>query len=91
MTTYFRLNRTTAFESDGVIVVDLQTVNEYGTEDEVQDAYAELSLPDFAEQYRGRLKPDERLVLVSKIALICDGLGNKTEVSREDLKVFAVR
>ena len=35
---YFLLSKVRVFESAGVLVVDPQTVREYGTEDEVEDA-----------------------------------------------------
>ncbi len=47
---YFLLSRASAFESGGVLVVDPQAVKECRTEDEVETAFNELSLPDFAAQ-----------------------------------------
>jgi hypothetical protein len=84
---YFLLSRASAFESGGVLVVDPQAVKECRTEDEVETAFNELSLPDFAAQYRGQLRAGERLVSVSKIVSLCDQNGNSSEVARDDLKV----
>jgi len=40
------------FESAGVIVVDPQTVQEYGTEDEAEGAFHAFGLADFAVECR---------------------------------------
>ena len=49
---YFLLSTVRVFESAGKLVVDPQTVREYGTEDEVEDAFNAFSLADFAEECR---------------------------------------
>ena len=40
-----------------MLVVDPQTVREYGTEDEVEDAFNALSLADFAGECRAKVQP----------------------------------
>ena len=84
---YFLLSKVRVFESAGVLVVDPQTVREYGTEDEVEDAFNAFSLADFAEECRTKLQPGDHLVSVSKVVSQCDELGNTTEVMRDDLKI----
>lgn len=54
---YFLLSKVRVFESAGVIVVDPQTVQEYGTEDEAEDAFHAFGLADFAEKCRAKLQP----------------------------------
>jgi hypothetical protein len=70
-----------------MLVVDPQTVREYGTEDEVEDAFNALSLADFAGECRAKVQPGEHLISVSKVVSQCDELGNTSEVMRDDLKL----
>ena len=84
---YFVLSKVTVFESAGVLVVDTQAVREYGTEDEVEDAFHAFSLADFAEECRAKLQPEEHLVSVSKVVSQCDELGNTREIMRDDLRL----
>jgi len=84
---YFLLSKVRVFESAGVIVVDPQTVQEYGTEDEAEDAFHGFGLADFAEECRAKLQPGEHLVSVSKVMSQCDELGNTSEIMRDDWKL----
>lgn len=84
---YFLFSKVQVFESAGVLVVDAQTVREYGTEDEVDEAFHGFGLADFAEECRAKLQPSERLVAVGKVVSLCDELGNTSEIMRDDLRV----
>jgi len=84
---YFLLSKVRVFESAGVLVVDPQTVQEYGTEDEAENAFYAFRLADFAEECRTKLQPGEHLVSVSKVVSQCDEPGKATEVMRDDLKL----
>jgi len=84
---YFLLSKVQVFGSAGVLVVDPQTVQEYGTEDEAEDAFHGFSLADFAEECRAKLQPGEHLVSVSKVMSQCDELGNTSEIMRDDWKL----
>jgi hypothetical protein len=84
---YFLLSKVRVLESAGVIVVDPQTVQEYGTEDEAEDAFHDFCLADFAEECRDKLQPGDHLVSVSKVVSQCDELGNTSEIMRGDLKL----
>ena len=86
--TYFLLSKVCGFESGGVIVVDTQAVREFGTEDEVENAFYDFSLANFADECRSKLRREERLVFVSKVVSECDELGNTHEIMRDDLKVL---
>lgn len=84
---YFLLSKVRVFESAGVLVVDPQSVREYGTEDEAEDAFHAFGLADFAEECRAKLQPGEHLVSVSKVVSQCDELGNTSEIMRDDFKL----
>jgi hypothetical protein len=84
---YFLLSKVRAFESAGVLVVDPQTVREYGIEDEAEDAFHAFDLAAFAEECRSKLQPGEHLVSVSKVVSQCDELGNTSEITRADFKL----
>lgn len=84
---YFLLSQVRVFESAGVIVVDPQTVQEYGTEDEAEDAFHGFGLANFAEECRAKLQPGEHLVSVSQVMSQCDELGNTSEIMRDDWKL----
>ena len=84
---YFLLSKVRVFESAGMLVVDPQTVREYGTEDEAENAFYAFRLPDFAEECRTRLERGDQLISVSKVVSQCDELGNTTEIMRDDLKL----
>jgi hypothetical protein len=84
---YFLLSKVRVFESAGVFVVDPQTVQEYGTEDEAEDAFHTFDLADFAEECRTKLQPEDHLISVSKVVSECDELGNTHEIMRDDLKL----
>ena len=75
------------FELAGVLVVDPQAVQEYGTEDEAEEAFYAFDLSDFAEECRRNLQEGDHLVSVSKVVSQCDELGNASEVIRDDLKM----
>ena len=85
---YFLLTKVCGFESGDVLVVDPQAVKEFGTEDEAESAFYDFSLANFADECRGRLNPEERLVFVSKVVSECDEKGNTHEIMRDDLKVL---
>jgi hypothetical protein len=84
---YFLLSKVQVFESAGVLVVDPQTVQEYGTEDEAEDAFHTFDLADFAEECRTKLQPEGHVISVSKVVSECDELGNTHEIMRDDLKL----
>jgi hypothetical protein len=84
---YFLLSKVRVFESAGVLVVDPQAVQEYGTEDEAEDAFHAFDLADFAEECRTKLQPGDHLISVSKVVSECDELGNTHEIMRDDLKL----
>src|SRR5579863_4934156 len=84
---YFLLSKVRVFESAGMLVVDPQTVQAYGTENEAEDAFHDFCLADFAEECRAKVQPGEHLVSVSKVVSQCDELGNTSEVMRDDLKL----
>lgn len=85
---YFLLSKVCGFESGGVLVVDPQTVKEFGTEDEAENAFYEFSLTNFADECQTKLQGEGRLVFVSKVVSECDVLGNTHDVMRDDLKVL---
>jgi hypothetical protein len=89
--TYFVLSRASAYESDGLVLVDPQAIKRYVNEDEVAAAFNHLNLSDLAEQYQRQLRPEQRLVLVSKIVSICDEYGNTCPIARDDLRVVPSR
>lgn len=84
---YFLLSKVRVFESAGVLVVDAQAVQEYGTEDEVDEAFHHFRLADFAAECGAKLQPSERLVSVSKVVSLCDEFGNTSEIIRDDLRI----
>jgi hypothetical protein len=83
---YLLLSKVCGFEAGGVLVVDSQTIGEYGTEDEVEKAFHDFSLAHFAEECEGKLGPTETVVFVSKVVSECDEAGNTREITRDDLK-----
>jgi hypothetical protein len=83
---YLLLGKVCGFESGGVLVVDSQSVGEYGTEDEAEKAFHDFSLAHFAKECEGKLGPTETVVFVSKVVSECDEAGNTREIIRDDLK-----
>jgi len=83
---YLLLSKVCGFESGGVLVVDSQTMGEYGTEDEAEKAFYDFSLAHFSEECEGKLGPTETVVFVSKVVSECDEAGNTREILRDDLK-----
>jgi hypothetical protein len=83
---YLLLSKVCGFESGGVLVVDSQTVGEYGTEDDAEKAFHDFSLALFAEECEGKLGPTETVVFLNKVVSDCDEAGNTREVMRDDLK-----
>jgi hypothetical protein len=56
---YLLLSKVCRFDSGGILVVDSQSVAEYGTEDEGEKAFHDFSLALFAEECEGKLGPTE--------------------------------
>jgi hypothetical protein len=83
---YLLLSKVCGFESGGVLVVDSQTMGEYGTEDEAEKAFHDFRLAHFAEECEAKLGPTETVVFVSKIVSECDEAGKTREITRDDLK-----